>query len=387
MKLEKLYRRGPDAHAEQAKKALLDPITDEPIELGEHDRKMSDILDNGSEEDRFLQYLGSFKSAGAAKLAHALMERATLSTTDKALLDGVLLKYNPDRARIEKVQDAIDDDEMFEEILRLSPRIRQVTRQADKEQIVEIFKAEIERLGLKNQQPFAKLVKQLKTVHQTLERPDVASINDSIADALAKSGVAADKYDEILTSGVTASTRAEFTKAAAEQMTTWESMTNFFFKYADKRGSALYGTALEKERLTAECDRYIKMVANTLARTITPEIQQKIDRYEIYGEEIKLDNRNVKTLRDMKNTQTQVSSRREQQARESRYRQYRAEEARKIGKAANALDPGEIDTIRNGFAAQESEELNKRHRGSGILAALLSLLFEPADIRKTIEHI
>jgi hypothetical protein len=382
--LNKMFRMDA-AHAQmKTNKERVHPVTEEEIELGEHDRSLSDIFQDKEEQDRFLNSFCATKNkAMSEEIAKALIEKTEFTPEQNKFLETMRSGYNLRRAEAERVREMLDENEI-QRIARLDPKIQQVVGKIGAEKAAELLGREFEKLAIVDEAAFRKVVKQMRSVREIGEHESVKALQQSVDDALRKYGISEDKYWEATQTGTTTETQQNLVDLAKQQYGWFRSAIDFATKgkLSREAGAKLYANFEDQRAVINECNKHLKVVGGVLQGTLTPEVNLAIQKAMLEGGEVQ-DHRvenNVTTVQDYRRVKEESDP--SKVATLGRWDKYTKEQLpRELAKmkkhnlaALTAAERGTLNDSMKGSFAKAEMDRRKGYRIGDALAALVGFL-------------
>src|SRR5665213_1649018 len=149
-----------DAHKRMKQsEEMVHPVTDGEMELGEHDRTLSQIMQDKKEQNRFINRFCFEKDPERTKEIVETLAAGTLLTAEQdTFLEKVHGEYNLRRAEIEQIREMLTPEEM-QRIAGLDPRIQEVMGKIGPEKTVGLLGKEFEDLAMSDSSAFKKVVR------------------------------------------------------------------------------------------------------------------------------------------------------------------------------------------------------------------------------------
>ncbi|HEV3245484.1 MAG TPA: hypothetical protein VG102_03930 [Candidatus Paceibacterota bacterium] len=391
MSLDNLYRMR-DAHKRMKKsEETVHPVTDEEMDLGEHDRTLADIFqpNNKKEQDKFINRFCYEEDPKMAKeIAEALADEHLLTPEQDAFLSKMLPQYNLRTAQVEQLQERMTP-EMMAHMGSNDPRIQEVIDKIGPEKAAKLFAGEFDELAMSDKKKFKKIVAEMREIHDLETHEITANLNARVMENLQRFGISEEEYWRATKSGLTAETKTNLQKLADESVGWFKRALGFSKRGADE----LYRNFADQSEILKECDRHMKGIGRVLQGTLTADVRLAIQKAMLEGGEVKdkKETHTVETIQDYRRAKEDSDP--NPAAIKERYRKFEEAELKKRkitpkDLAAFKAVPGNkklFDGIEDAFV---KEEATKRfgYKAIGALASLLSVLFGSATTMPDIER-
>jgi|GEM_PF-1823080 hypothetical protein len=362
------------------------PVTDEEMDVSEHERTLGDIMQNKKEQDKFLNRFCSDEDPAMTQQITTALESNTLLNPDQdKFLSKMLGRYNLRTAELEQIREMLTPEEMMR-IGENDPRIQRVIDKIGPEKAAELFGKEFEELALSDGRQFNKLVKQMRQVHG-VESGVGQELDEYVRQQLTQFGIREESYWEATKTGMTVETENNLRRLARENLTIFGSAIESlkdrspFMRamFGDSRSIHLMKNFENQTEVLQSLDKYRKAIGRVLQGTLTPEVNMAIQKAMLEGGEVrekKIEN-NVTSLQDYQGVKNDANP--DPDATKARWEKYKPQELarRKIKNlgSLSAVDRGRVeDEMKTDFANKELER-RKGYRAGAAFAALLGLLF------------
>ncbi len=376
MALDNNLFRMKDAHKRlQQKEDITHPVTDEEMKLGEHDRTLTDILDNDRTQDLFLnKFCYEQDSAMAKDIVESLASDTVLTAKQTTFLEKMREDFNMRTAEVEKLQEILPN--MIGRIAENDPRIKEVVGKIGPEKAAELLGAEFILLAMSNTKQFRKTVKELRDLHDLETNPLTAHLERSVQESLRKYGISEEQYWEATQGGQNAATKDSLDTLAREQMGFFSKAIDSATGYvtgrsiSNRRGAEMYQNYVDQSNVIEAADKHMKALGRILQGTLNKDVNLAIQRAMLTNTEVD-ENRSKDNL----TTITQYNAIKEEVATiQPRWEKFRDSEAQRLSIKNLSSQPAALESMKDRFAAQEFQKQNE-YRPSGVFIALLAFLF------------
>jgi len=380
-----------DAHKRMKQsEEMVHPVTDGEMELGEHDRTLSQIMQDKKEQNRFINRFCFEKDPERTKEIVETLAAGTLLTAEQdTFLEKVHGEYNLRRAEIEQIREMLTPEEM-QRIAGLDPRIQEVMGKIGPEKTVGLLGKEFEDLAMSDSSAFKKVVKNMRLVADLRSNPKMAEFNRHVQDTLRNYGIREEKYWEATVSGTTSETQGNLDKLVKEQYGWFKKAVDYVSSGAlsHRGGSRLYKNFEGQTEALETGDKYLKAVGKVLQGTLTPGVREAIQKVMMEGGEVKEKKveDNVTTIEEYKRIKESADL--TPASIKSRYERYEKAELakRKLSIKDRSKFRAVLSDIEDTFCEEETDRNDSRkYRASGIFGALLAMLFGPSRSRKEVK--
>lgn len=387
--MDRMYRMR-DAHkAARIKAEDVNPITGEEMDI-EHEKSLEQIFRDPEKQDRFLNYLYSQDDALAKEIAEVLKDGTIFTPAQNVFLEKSRKQFNQRLGEIDAMRESIDDEEIIR-IAHTDKRIEEVVGKIGAEKAAELFNKELSELAFKDEKTFKKIIEQLRSVHQLRTSEEARQLSNRVEVELQRFGVSEESYWSATEAGKGIVTQAQLNLLAAENLQGWKKAFDFIGGFSRRRGATLYKSFEDQTKLLEECDKHLRVVGRVMRGTLNKEVQEAIQKLMLEGGQLETDSRNVKTIGDYK----MLSADQEKGPRKARFEEYLARRAPGIRPRPSEhrgrwdpiahLNTGEKVRIKDEFAREEAGR-NTKYKASGVLMALISVLFpNQAAIRSEVD--
>lgn len=370
--MDNMYRMREAHKRMKASEEAVHPVTDEEMELGEHDRTLSQIMQDKKEQDRFINRFCFEKDPDMTKGVVESLAAGTLLTPEQdKFLEKVHGEYNLRRAEIEQVREMLTPEEM-QRIADLDPRIQQVMGKIGPEKTVELLGKEFEDLAMSDSAAFKKVVKNLRLTADLRSNEKMGEFDRHVQDTLRRYGIKEEKYWEATTSGRTSETQANLDALVAEQYGWFKKAIDFASggKLSRRAGTKLYRNFEDQTVALETGDKYLKAVGKVLQGTLTSDVRLAIQKAMMEGGEVKEKKaeNNIQTIADYKTVKQDMDML------QPRWEQFQKDEIKRLGIKDISRQPDALDGMKDRFSDQEMQK-QRQYRASGALGALLAFLF------------
>lgn len=367
----------------EQEKTIRHPLKDEAMELGEHEKTLAEIFADPHEHDIFVnEYLPTIETTKikAKDIAESLLNGVALTPAQDTFLEKARMSYNFLRASSERMKESITDPVMLERIADADPRVREIIGKIGAENAGTLLSSKLDTLAASEPKVFKKMIENARSAQKLRESDRAAGIEKDLLDTLARFKIPEEKYFDAVEPSMGAAsgridiaTRTELERLAHEQLglfgKSMDFITNGSVSYW--RGKEMEGVFDRQRALLKEYDKHIAVIGKTLRGTINPDMNLAMQKFMLEGGNLAVkDTRNVITLKDYKT----IAEEHTPDARKKRLKAYAVAEAKRMSKKFADLSPTERGDIKDRFVNQE-EALQKSKKGSGLIGALLTLLF------------
>lgn len=370
MALENFFRMD-KVHKRLNSDELTHPVTDEEMELGEHDRTLAQIMQDKKEQDRFInKFCAEQDEDEAREVTEALAGGNPLTPEQDKFLEKMRVEYNRRRAEAEKVHEMLP--KYMERIASLDPRIQEVVGKIGLEKTAELLGHEFENLALEDTRKFNKTVKEMQNLHDLDTSPIIENLNRHVEQTLGKYGIDEEKYWEATREGETWRTQSRLQTLAEENLHGFKYAIDFltFNSISKRRGRELYKTYGEQSAVLKECDKHMKAIGRVLQGTLNKDLRLAIQKAMLEGGEVKekkVEN-NITTFAEYQNAKQDLETR------QSRWQQYKQDEIKRMNIKDISKQPDALEGIKNRFTELEYQK-QKGYRPARMFAVLIALLF------------
>ncbi len=383
--LERAQQRRNDQTDKAQRDSLRHPVTNEQMDLEDHEKSLSEILTNDKTQNTFLHhYLFQQDPTKSQDIVTALDSNVALSSNQLLFLEKHRKGFNLYSAQVEKIQEELTP-EQIRHIAQQNPDIEAVLGQIGPEQTAELLGNELKQLGMQDMKRFKKIVQGMRSLRETETGERARKLDINVQDALREWGITESQYFDATEGGATSDTRAKLDKTIADQLSLFWTGVNFLSggRIEKRGGEALYRNLEEQQQLLAECDKQRKAVGKVLQGTLTPEVRLVIQKHML-DNSVPLqetDTSNVRTLRDLQNVRNQFDA----ASLKAGFKRACEQEETKLYpptgrgvRATGSLTVSQLDAVRDRFAT-EKEQQTRQYKGSGLLTLLLNLFFNRMD--------
>lgn len=348
--------------------------------LGEFDRTEKEIHQDPRDRELFAQFLGAKDMKKAKGVVDSLATDKPLTDTQNAFLDESRKAFNLRRAETARIKEMFSD-EYLHDVARTDPRIARVIGVVGVEKAREIFMNQLEELAVTNDKDFKKLASSMGHAH-TIENSNRAKkIDEQVAKALERMGITEETYFKAVgpslntPGGASYATVSELNRLAKENMGNLMSIVDIVSgnKISSRRAKAAVGAFEIQKDLLTKRDAQLKELGKTLAATITPELRVAMQRMMLHGEEMEnVSKTNVNSIPDYIQVRETAEKKHSSAERQKRFAHQITK--KRAGRAITSLSATEKNELREQYV-EEEERLQGAHKGKGIFAALVALLF------------
>lgn len=233
MGLERAYRMRAEQEAAKRRETIRNPLADEPMELGEYDRSLDSILRDQRLHNLFVNhFLASQDKLLAESVIQSLADKTPLTAGEDAFLEKSRLAFNQRLAEVEKVRDALSEDEV-NHIAHENPDIQLIVGKIGAGKAAQLLHWQLEELALSDASAFKKITKSMRTVHDMRRSEQAENVEARIQFALRRYGLSDEQYTVATASsmnmrrGVSTETETRFRELAREQLGFFRSAWNF----------------------------------------------------------------------------------------------------------------------------------------------------------------